>query len=215
MPGRFVTGWNSLIRRLADGARDDRGGAAISFILALPIFLIVIAIILQYALLANARIMVQAAAHRAARTAVTCLPEQHYDNIKRAAEITLAPVSPDKGTVDPEGTTVSDAFQANGVPVSDSFAARYSYAMAATTVTWPDRDYQHLSAQEVDVTVTYRFCLSIPGAMALIGQQDTVGGVTGRFFTLGATVKAETAHSRQSTADATGWPSGGQQGGSP
>ncbi len=60
-------------------------------------------------------------------------------------------------------------------------------------------------------TVSYRFYLTVPVAGTLIGQTDTIAGVSGRFFTLSATVKAETAHGREATADATGWPAGGQQ----
>src|SRR5207237_1241107 len=74
--------------------RRDDGSAAVSFIMAFPIFLWIIAILVQMVLLVNAKIMVSYAADCAARSAVTSLPDEHPENIKQAACAALAPLSP-------------------------------------------------------------------------------------------------------------------------
>ena len=66
---RAVAG--GLLRRLA---RDDSATASVSFILTLPIFLIIFAMILQLALVVNAALAVNYAAFTGARSAIVSLP---------------------------------------------------------------------------------------------------------------------------------------------
>jgi len=51
-------------------------------------------IFVQFALILNAKIMVTNAAAAAARSAMTSLPEESPENVKRAACFMLVPVSP-------------------------------------------------------------------------------------------------------------------------
>ena len=173
---------------------------AVSFLLTLPIFLTIVAIIVQYALLVNAKLQVEEAAYMAGRAAVTALPDEQEGAIHRAARMALAPLSPVAGdAADPEGSAMLEALLASGVEVPESFAGRYTYALEATEVTWlpEDVDWAHSRGREVEVTVRYRFWLTVPIAMVLIAPNtDTVGGVEGRFFTISSTVRVQTAHGR-------------------
>ena len=196
-----------MLRRL----HCDRGSAAVPFILSLPIFLLILAILVQYALIVNAKIMIDHSAQSAARAAVTSLPENQSDNIKSAACLTLTPLSPVAlSGVEDQATSIYNALLTSGVPVADTFPARYTYAMDATTVdyTSPDDpvDYVHARGHQVDVSVTYRFRLTVPAAMRLIGKSDTVAGVEGRFLDIISTSRVETSHSRQAASGDSGWP---------
>src|SRR5215212_9878765 len=73
---------------------SDTGSAAVSFILAFPIFLTIVGIVVQMALMVNAKIMVTHAADAAARAAATSLPDGHPENVQKAAWQALAPISP-------------------------------------------------------------------------------------------------------------------------
>jgi Flp pilus assembly protein TadG len=188
-----------------------RGTVSVTFILTLPIFLCIIAILVQYALMLNARIMVQYAAETAARSAVTAVPDQHEEAIARAARTSLVTLSPQATTaVDPEATAMADAMRGAGIDIADSFAPRYTYAKEATQVSWVTFDEGPLpwdAAEEVTVTVRYRFQLTVPFAARIIsGKTDTVAGVTGRFFQYEVKVTTESAHGRMAGTDAYGWP---------
>jgi Flp pilus assembly protein TadG len=193
------------------GLLNDRGSAAVPFILVLPIFLLIIAILVQYALLVNAKLVLTHTAQLAARAAVTALPEDQPQNVAAAAYMALAPLSPQAGIgVRPEASDVYQAMQNAGIAVAGTYPARYTYAMEATTVSWtpglPAVDFATSHGQPVDVTVSYRFQLTVPGAMRLIGFDDTVAGVQGRFVNIGATCRAQTSHSRKTSAGGGGWP---------
>ena len=209
----------TLLARL----HSDDGTVAVSFILVLPIFLLVFGVILQYALLVNAKIMVDQAALASARTATTFLPTDPQidfldlnstqainasDMINRAARIQLVPLSPaakDNSNA-AEEQAVEAGFTNAGVKLPSSFATRYAYASQATKVTWPDQDYPRLKGQEIQVQVTYQFYLTVPGARDLIGRADSIAGVNGRFFPMTSTIRVQTAHGRQTKASAFGWP---------
>jgi Flp pilus assembly protein TadG len=179
---------------------DDRGAATTSFILAFPIFLTIVGIIVQMALMVNAKIIVNHAADAAARAAVTSLPDGHPENITTAALIALAPLSPKADTNSSDAQGVYDALQNIGANVADSFPARYSYAEQATQVSWtPDsQDLSQSVAQPVEVTVTYRFQLTVPGIMKMAqATEDTVAGVHGWFWTVTAKCQVETSQGRK------------------
>ena len=187
-----------------------RGSAAVSFILAFPIFLTIVGVVVQMALMVNAKIMVTHAADAAARAAATSLPDGHPENIQRAAWTALAPVSPKSpNAAASEATDTADALKRVGANPSVTFAARYAYAMGATDVTWtPQKDFAGTPGEVVEVTVTYKFMLTVPGAMRMVPDADptTVAGVKGRFWSVTAKGRAVTAHGRKAPANGDGWP---------
>jgi hypothetical protein len=186
--------------------RDD-GAAAVPFILALPIFLIILGILIQYALIVNAKIVITNAAQAAARSAVTSLPEGRPENVERATYMSLASISPRaQMPVRPEGERVYQAMLATGLQVLPSFAERYTYAMEAADVSCRPADLSTSRARELDVTVRYRFYLTVPGALRLIGNADTVAGIRGRYIDIVSTNRVESSHSRQANAGGGGWP---------
>ncbi len=65
-----------------------------SFVLVFPIFLLIVGILVQYALLLNARVWVEHAADVAARSAVTALPDDRPAAVEKAAILALVPLSP-------------------------------------------------------------------------------------------------------------------------
>ena len=134
----------SLTRRLAGVLHHDSGAAAVSFILAFPIYLTIVAIVVQTALMVNAKVMVTQAAEAAARAAVTSLPDGHPENVARAALMTIAPLCPPATSSSSDGTSIYNALQKVGANVAESFPARYTYAADATKVSWsPEADFVH------------------------------------------------------------------------
>jgi Flp pilus assembly protein TadG len=192
----------------------NRGTIAVSFAMALPILALVMAIVVQYALVVNAKLSIQRAAEVAARTAMTALPtDQAVDDVDGAALVNqsawmaLVPLSPaSRDGPSAEATAALQALQAAGIAVRDSYANRYTYAQQATTVTWPDQPYAKMRGGEMALKVQYRFYMTVPFANKLIGQTDTIAGVPGHFTTISATVKVQLAHGRQAAADGSGWP---------
>jgi Flp pilus assembly protein TadG len=181
----------------------------VSFVLAFPIFLTIVAIIVQMALMVNAKVVVTHAADSAARAAATSLPDGKPENVERAAWMALAPLSPQaQSPVAAEAAADYDALRRMGVDVPESFPARYTYATEATAVSWsPDVDFSRSEGQEVEVTVTYRFQLTVPGAMKMAAaDDDTVAGVKGRFWEVTARSRVQTAHGRKARAYDDGWP---------
>lgn len=220
----------SSFRVLLSRLHSDDGTVSVSFILVLPLFLLVFGVIIQYALLVNAKIMVDQAALSAARTAATFLPTDPQidfldpgltqpinalDMINRSARIQLVPLSPaskDNSSA-PEEQAIETGFTNAGVKLPSSFAPRYAYASQATKITLlpvqPQlqvQDYPFLKGQEIQVQVTYQFYLTVPGARDLIGAANSIAGINGRFFPMVSTVPVQTAHGRQATVNAQGWP---------
>jgi hypothetical protein len=210
--GRPFVAANDFLRKIAAALHDDSGAAAISFIFCLPIFLTIVGIIVQLALMVNAKIVVTQAADAAARAAMTSLPDEHPENIQQAAWMTLVPICPKSQSSGGGGAEASDAYQALqrlGVDVPDSFPDRYGYAMQAAKVSWSpdDVDFAHSAGQEVQVKVTYRFLLTVPGAMRMLAtDKESVAGVEGRFWDVTGTSKVQTSHGRKTHAGEDGWP---------
>ncbi len=183
--------------------------------LALPIFLSIVGIFVQYSLLINAKVMVQHAADVAARSAATSLPDEHPENILKTARIALANLSPQSTQTDAEASAVYEALLRNGIDVPSTFAQRYTYAMDATTIKPPHLltdSYVDRKGKQIDVTVEYKFCLTVPGAMNFLrgpltpAFNGTVGGVNGRFYTITATSRVQTSHGRKAWTENSGWP---------
>ncbi len=203
------------LARIIAAIHSDEGAAAIPFMIALPIFITIVGIFVQYALLINAKVMVQQAADLAARAAATSLPDEHPENVLKAARMSLAMLSPQSSQTNPEGSAVYEALvRSNADPVPPTFAQRYTYAMDATKVSWTHQNASFVDhkGQLIDVTVEYKFYLTVPGAMRLLSGprspafQGTVGGVSGRFYTITATSQVQTSHGRKTGTDGAGWP---------
>jgi len=200
-------GGSGLLRRVIEHLHDDRGAAAVPFLLCLPIFLTVVAVIVQFALLVNAKIVVEHAAHMAGRAAMTSLPDAMPDNVQRAAQLVLTPLSPQASTDDAQADAMRDALVGTGVVVPQSFSQRYTYAMAATTVEYPDIDYTTSATHEMTFGVRYQFMLTVPVAMAVLAPNTTtVAGVTGRFYPMHSTCTVQTSSARASNTGSNGWP---------
>jgi len=201
--------------------RHNRGTVAVTFLLALPIFLWIICIMTQYALMVNARMGVNRAVMAAGRSAVTSLPTDpdvdYVDgirNVNRAAWMALEPLSPKATDIAMDAQAVVAAMENLGVNVPSSYAARYSYAQAATTVewarvddndvpisepTWEPLDFAEHVGQRIRLTVRYKFYINVPGIRSLpgFGQNDTVAGITGKFFTMSASYIVQLTHGRE------------------
>lgn len=192
-----------LLRRL----HDDCGTISISFVLAFPIFLVIVAVFVQYALLVNARTVVQHAAEAAVRAAITSLPDQRPQNVIKAARMALVPLCPAAaGSPDAEADSIADSLRACGANIPASYAQRYTYAVDAASVAWSGGDYEHNEGREVAVTLRYRFRLTVPAAMTFIGRDAEVAGLSGRYFDLVATARAQSSHGRKTHAHGNGWP---------
>ncbi len=175
----------------------------------LPIFLWIVAILVQYALMMNAKISIDNAAAVTARSAVTSLPDDRKASVYASAYMALEPISPKATTATIDSADqIYDALQATGVDVAESFPARFTYAANATKVTWtPDIDYTKSKGRELTVSLVYRFYLTVPGAKLLVGSQDSVAGVNGRFMDIASVpVTVQTAHSMATPSDGNGWP---------
>ena len=188
-----MNGFNRIIRRCLHAFAADHGSAAVSFILTFPIFLTIVAVIVQLALMVNARIMVAVLPGR-------CRPigddKPFLTDIRKMSGMPLHPRK--LCALGPEATSGSsrrcggcavNALRSLGVDVPDSLAARYAYAMEATTVSWsPEIDFAARSkASEVEVTVNYQFHLTVPSGDAdgACAQKHRIGGLSvdcsGRF----------------------------------
>lgn len=207
MPHDLLRSPRVMLRRLRRWVNDNRGTAAVSFLLVLPVFMTVVALVLQYAVLANGNNIVHAASLRVARTAVTALPEDREDEIRQSAYFALAQLSPQApGNPAGEAVDVANALARAGIQVDDTFASRYTYAMQATEVEWPNRDYRRSNGQDIEVTIRYKFMLTVPGAKTLMGDTESVAGIDGHFYDLVSTVRIQTAHGREARAHNNGWP---------
>jgi hypothetical protein len=213
----------------------DKGTVAVTFLLSLPILLFIVAIFVQYALIVNAKLVVQRAAMAAARTAMTALPlDPNVDGIegdimvRRSAYMALAPLSPMAGSASADGEMLGDSLERLGMLQGKggaSFGRRYTYAENGATVEWerigddgaalPDAawepaDYARARGQQIRLTVTYPFLLTVPAVNKLIGAEigtgSGAGGVTGRVLTLTATRVVTLPHGREAAANGNGWP---------
>jgi hypothetical protein len=142
-----------IIKKYAELLRGrDRGTVAVTFLLSLPILLFIMSLVVQYALIVNARIVLNRAAAAAARSAMTALatdpsvettgdgpgapPLDGVAFVKMAACERLESISPVSPI--PAGVPNSDTqtIRSYGLSVDNGFGARYDYADQATTIHW-------------------------------------------------------------------------------
>ena len=160
---------------------DDRGAATVSFILTLPVFWFIIVLLVQFVLIANAKIAVRHATYVAARSAVTSLPENRPQDVRTAAAIALSSISPAGFSTDLRAYDVQRAFYQMGVGPSE-LAGRFGFASRATTVTWNGSDNRSTEpAAPLTVQLDYRFSLSVPIAQKIIGSFGIISGVPGYY----------------------------------
>jgi hypothetical protein len=209
----------------------DKGTVAITFLMSLPILLAIIGILVQYALLVNARLTLDRAVAAAARSAMTSLPTDPtidrnpadgapldgLANVQRTASLSLEPLSPAAGFITFDASNVSQALSQIGVPLPDGFAARYSYAQTAHSVQIDPIDingnlqangvnFARTAAPRIRLTVRYDFQLTVPFASLLIGRPDTVAGLNGRFLTLSSARDVQLSDGREAPTNANGEP---------
>jgi len=175
--------WRNLLARL----HEDRATASVSFVLTLPIFLFIVAVIIQSALIANAQLMVNYAAFAAARSAATSLADGYVDHPRRAAALVLAPLSP-QGRATPTGEQARQAMLAAGAAVPRGYAGRFSHALDAVSIIRPALSDRSRSPSELlKMEISYRFILKVPAAnLVLKPGRITIGGVSGRYLLLHA-----------------------------
>ena len=214
--GNWALGIAGRYWRLLKGR--DKGTVAITFLLSLPILMTVIGVLVQFTLLANAKLTVDRAVQAAARSAMTALPTDPAIDarggpalVQRSALMTLEALSPVSQDVSADGVTVADALAQVGANPPVTYAARYSYAQQAAQVTilpieGTGSSYAQDAAPRVRITVQYDFKLTVPLLKDVIGRTDTVAGVAGRFLTLTSTLDVQLSHGREASTNGVGDP---------
>jgi hypothetical protein len=171
-------------RQAAAGALAgaEGGTAVLDFVLTLPFFAMSVMIVVQTALLVNARLLVGYAAFAAARSAV--VSREHATD---AAALACLPISPGVGgpIATLSGAKVALAFIGGSDPLRRiaRAGAKYEYALAATSVELSGIE-DPARAAPITATVSYRFYLSVPYAGAIFaallgGTMPAPPGFTG------------------------------------
>jgi len=209
---------------VAGPRRAVAGTIMVEFALALPIVMLIMGMVIQLALLANASLVVRYAAFSAARVAIISFErpqawsiEESLSNqpekIDRAAQLVLATISPRAGGTDASAWAMRRILARQHGPWGDRhYHERMSYAKAATTVVkddaYPEAQISFVqlgipnifAPKQVDVTVKYDFLITIPGIYLLPGvTKPAPGGVSGRVFTIEQTVRLQSTGARQSS----------------
>lgn len=208
-----------VLHKLASLLRArDRGTVAVTFILSLPLLLAIVAILVQFALLVNARLAFERALSAAARSAVTSLPANPDTdaiapraNVERAALLALSPISPPAATANSEGQDVADALQRLNVPITTDFARRFTFARDAASFSYdPDLPvtYHARAAGQVTLTVKYPFRLNVPFARLVIGAFAEPAGLKGYYHTFTGSVDVQLSPGREVPTDDAGDPAG-------
>lgn len=157
--GLLLTLAGLLIHRLWRAGREVMqtesrlvsGTVMVEFTLVMPIVLLIMGMVVQLALLANASLVVHQAAFKAARSAIVQFERDQFftleetinntnrQNVEQAAILTLCALSPRTSGTDPGAFGMRRIFQQqNGMWGDRNFHRRHRYAQAATTVTIED-----------------------------------------------------------------------------
>ena len=143
---KLFRNWMQLLRG------GDRGTVAVTFLLSLPVLLFVLAVIVQYAMIVNARIILNRAAAGAARSAMTALvtdprietvgdgqgtiPLDGVAFVKMAACERLESISPVASVAAGVANSDTQTIEGYGFSINQSYGQRYDYADQATTIHW-------------------------------------------------------------------------------
>ena len=164
--------------------RNEDGGAyTLSYVMVIPILMLLICVIVETTLMMSAKIGTVYAAYSGARTAIVW--SSASDNwpeaktkIQQAAVQSFVPFASgmgSSGSVPAEASAYVDSYSSF---VDDAEAESYlrkKYANAANrlkvTVGGPPESHD----SEIKVTVEYRFRFNIPGIGRLLGEQDGDG----------------------------------------
>jgi hypothetical protein len=201
----------------------DKGYVALSFAAALPILLLVIGIIVQYALLVHAQLTVERAVQAGARSAMTALPVDPAigdaggpEYVARSIMMTLESLSPAGTEVSTNSETVAAALTALGMTLPDRYTQRFTYAENATQISIQPidgngvpiqvTDFSKVAAPRVRLTVQYDYQVKVPLLAVALGRVDVIDGVSGRFRTLTATLDVQLSHGREAPTDGVGVP---------
>jgi hypothetical protein len=223
----MIQQWIHTAKRLLTGR--DRGTVAVTFLLSFPLLLLIYGIIVQFALLANAKIAVNHATAAAGRAAMTSLPTDPLiepidgpGNVSKAACLALEPLSPVSPNPGSDALAIAQAFKDVGINVPGSFAGQYEFTSAATTVQIlpidvkgnvipTDVNYAQAARPRARITVTYRYHLNVPAinmfsSIMGIGVHDSVAGVDGYYFPISTTLDVQLSDGREVPTNANGEP---------
>ncbi len=202
----------------------DKGTVAVTFMLVLPFLMGLVGMLVQYALLLNARLTVDRAAQAAARSAMTSLPTDILINDKggpgypnRSALMILESLSPaSRNGTSSEAIAVMDALASLGANPPSSYAARYTYAQEGTQITIEPIDaggtvitaftYAQAPAPRARITVAYNYQLTVPLIKDIIGHSETIGGINGRFITITSIMDVQLSPGREAPTNGIGNP---------
>ena len=164
--------------------RNEDGGAyTLSYVMVIPILMLLICVIVETTLMMSAKIGTVYAAYSGARTAIVW--SSASDNwpeaktkIQQAAVQSFVPFASGMGSSGSVPTEASAYVDSYSSFVDDAEAESYlrkKYANAANrlkvTVGGPPESHD----SEIEVTVEYRFRFNIPGIGRLLGEQDGDG----------------------------------------
>lgn len=180
--------------------RDEDGGAyTLSYVMVIPILMLLVCVIVETTLMMSAKVGTVYAAYSGARTAVVwSSASQNWsaaeDRIEHAAIKSFVPFAGGSGTksngAEPaelsEYVRAYTAFAKND-PVSESYV-KNKYRNASERLTVTTNGPPRSADGDIEVTVEYRFKFNIPGIGKLLGEQGEDGDY---YFLLESTAKLQ------------------------
>lgn len=171
---------------------EDGAAYAISLLMALPLYVAMVALVVEVASLTSAGMTLDAAASAAARSAAAWLPlegsaELKHRQIKRAAVLALVPAAnagaaSSSADAEAEQAFVSAyrRFTPHPLPHDRYLAAKYRAADQATTVTISPSSPR--GGDRVTVRVEFRAPIRVPGFGRWLGDSGTGDNATRRIM---------------------------------
>jgi TadE-like protein len=169
---------------------EDGAAYSISYVFVMPIYLLLVCLMTETALVLFVKMGTEYAAYAAARSAVVWLPAQPpivEQKIRLAAVNAMTPFASSSslhgqgmGSGGRGAGTFVEAYQrfARGAASSSYITAKYRYAEGATKVHWSPA-HPRLN-ESVKVTLTYEMPLNTPGAGRILGHKSS----SGQFYSL-------------------------------
>src|SRR3982751_2374965 len=164
------------VKRLAWS--EESGTATLDFVLTFPFFVMILLIVIQFALMVNARIVVSWAAFAAARSAIVWTDdglEVAKKRAQRAAAVACTAISPSGLTLPSLDSGAMLLLAHGGAIVPHRFLRvprMHSYALSATEVEiQAGNEKGKIGPHDpVTVTVTYQFHLAVPYADGIFSR---------------------------------------------